>query len=151
MDTKNLGEEKQKLLNISYSENYSRRVRIRAMTLNMHLNMVSETIIAKTLCICDKTVKNYIRNYVKNGLLGLLQENPYRPKSELENYTDKIVESLEAEPCATINECCERIEKITGIKRSPTQVANFVKKRNLSISKQVKSLQKQTPQSKKSS
>lgn len=132
MDTKDFGEEKQKLLNISCSENYSRRVRIRAMAVNMHLNMIANTNIAKTLCICDKSVKKYIKTYEEKGLLGLLQENPYRPKSELENYADKIVESLEQEPCSTINECCERIKKITGIKRSPTQVANFIKKRILS-------------------
>ena len=133
MDTKKLAEEKQNLLNISYADSYSRRVKIRVMALNMHLNLIPNIIIAKTLGICDKSVGNYIKTYDKNGLIGLLQENPYRPKSQLESYTEQIVESLESEPCATINECCERIEKITGIKRSPTQVTNFIKKRILSI------------------
>lgn len=150
MDKKDLAEEKQKLLNINYTESYSRRVRIRAMALNMHLNKISVSNIAKTLCISDKSVYNYIVKYNKSGILGLLQENPYRPKSDLENYSHKIVESLENEPCATINECCERITQVTGIKRSPTQVATFIKKKNLSISKQVKSLQKLTQKSKKS-
>jgi transposase len=133
VDAKKLAEEKQNLLNISCADNYSRRVKIRAMALNMHINLIPNTIIAKTLGICEKSVGNYIKMYEEKGLLGLLQENPYRPKSELENYTDKIVESLQNEPCATINECCERIEKITGIKRCPTQVANFIKKKILSI------------------
>jgi transposase len=129
VDKAKLAEEKQKLLNISYSKNYSRRVQIRAMAINMHLNVISPSLIAKTLCISEKSVYNYIKIYDEKGILGLLQENPYRPKSELEYYSDKIVESLENEPCATINECCERIENITGIKRSPTQVATFIKKR----------------------
>jgi transposase len=133
VNKKEAAEEKQKLLNINYSDNYSRRVKIRAMALNMHLNSVPNALIAKTLGICDKSVGNYIKIYERTGILGLIQEKPYRPKSELENYTDKIVESLENEPCATINECCERIENLTGIKRSPTQVANFIKKRILSI------------------
>lgn len=133
MDKRELAEEKQKLLNINYSENYSRRVRIRAMALNMHLNMISGTIIAKTLCISEKSVYNYIKIYDKYGIMGLLQENPYRPKSDLEGYSEIIIESLENEPCTTINECCERIENITGIKRSPTQVATFIKKRILNI------------------
>jgi transposase len=133
MDKRELAEEKQKLLNINYDEKYSKRVRKRAMAINMYLNKINITIIAKILCISEKSVYNYIEKYNKYGILGLIQENPYRPKSELENYSDKIVETLENEPCATINECCEKIEEITGIKRSPTQVANFIKKKNSSI------------------
>lgn len=132
MDKKELSEEKQKLLNINYDENYSKRVRKRAMAINMHLNKLSVSIIAKTLCMSEKSVYNYIEKYSKSGILGLLQENPYRPQSELEMHSDKIVESLENKPCSTINECCERIEEITGLKRSPTQVTTFIKKRNLS-------------------
>jgi len=133
MDKRKLAEEKQKLLNINYTQSYSRRVRIRAMALNMHLNMISVSIIAKTLCTSEKSVYKYIQNYNKNGVLGLLQENPNRPKSDLESYSDQIIESLENEPCATINECCKRIENITGIKRSPTQVTTFIKKNILSM------------------
>jgi len=125
----NSGEEKQRLLNINYDEKYSRRIRIRAMAVNMHLNNISSAIIAKTLCISEKSVYNYVKIYNKSGILGLIQENPYRPKSELENYSDKIIESLENEPCSTINECRERIHEITGIERSPTQISNFIKKK----------------------
>jgi transposase len=129
VDKIKLAEEKQKLLNISYSKEYSRRVQIRAMAVNMHLNEIATSTIAKTLCKSEKSVYNYIKIYNEKGILGLLQENPYRPKSDLESYSEIIVESLESEPCATINECCERIENITGIKRSPTQVSTFIKKR----------------------
>ena len=145
MEMNNLNDEKQKLINISCDEMYSRRIKIRTMAINMYLNMITVPVIAKTLNICDKSVKKYIKKYEEKGIIGLLQENPYRPKSDLEQYTAKIIESLENEPCATINECCERIEKITGIKRSPTQVANFIKKKTSNISKLVKSLRKQTP------
>jgi transposase len=75
-------------------------------------------------------VKKYIQKYEEKGLLELIQENPYRPKSVLEDYTKIITENLESEPCSTINECRERIKEITGIERSPTQVTNFIKKKD---------------------
>ena len=133
MDTNNNAKEIEKLLSINCSDDYSRRVKIRAMAINMYLNMISEKTIAKILCISEKSVYKYIKKYNEQGILGLIQENPYRPKSILEKYTEDIVECLGNQPCATINECAERIESITGIRRSPTQVSNFIKKRILSI------------------
>jgi len=123
-------EEKQQLLEIAYSEKSSRRVKTRVMAVNMYANDVSILIIAKTLRISDKSVKKYIQKYKEKGLLELIQENPYRPKSVLEDYTKIITENLESEPCSTINECRERIKGITGIERSPTQVTNFIKKKD---------------------
>jgi transposase len=123
-------EEKQQLLEIAYSEKSSRRVKTRVMAVNMYANDVSILIIAKTLRISDKSVKKYIQKYEEKGLLELIQENPYRPKSVLEDYTKIITENLESEPCSTINECRERIKKLTGIERSPTQITNFIKKKD---------------------
>ena len=123
-------EEKQKLLEIVYSEKSSRRVKTRTMAVNMYANDISISIIAKTLRISDKTVKKYIQKYEEKGLLELIQENPYRPKSILDDYTEIITKNLENEPCSTINECRERIKAITGIERSPTQVTNFIKKKD---------------------
>lgn len=133
MNTNNTATEVEKLLMISCSDNYSRRVKIRAMAVNMYLNMIPDVTISKSLCISKKSVDKYIKAYNEKGILGLTQENPYRPKSELEKYSEDIVECLDNQPCATINECVERIESITGIRRSPTQVSNFIKKRILSI------------------
>lgn len=141
--------EKSELLKIAYSADVSKRVRKRVLTINMHLNGVDEKIIAKILGICDKSVKNYIKRYVEKGLLDLIQEKKYKPESEMEKYSTEIVDTLEKEPCISIKECCYRIEKITGFKRSTTQVAKFIKKKVLSFSKLVKFLQKQIQKNKK--
>jgi transposase len=59
---------------------------------------------------------------------SITQRNPYRPKSKLESYTELIKEDFEKSLPATATEASERIEKLTGIKRSPTQVRNFMHK-----------------------
>lgn len=123
-------EEKQQLLEIAYSEKSSRRVKTRVMAVNMYANGILISIIAKTLRVSDKSIKKYIQRYEERGLLELIQENPYRPKSDLDNYAEAIIKNLEKDPCSTINECCERIKGITGIERSPTQVTNFIKKKS---------------------
>jgi len=130
MDKRKIAEEKQRLLNINYTETYSKRVRKKAMAINMYLNDITPLSISKILCISDRSVYKYIELYREKGVLGLLQENPNRPISELELYSDEIIETLKKEPCSTINECSEKIENLTGIKRSPTQVAKFLKKKN---------------------
>lgn len=141
--------EKSELLKIAYSTDTSKRIRKRVLAVNMHLSGVDEKIIAKILGICDKSVKNYIKRYFEKGLLDLIQEKNYKPESEMEKYSSEIVESLEKEPCISIKECCFRIEKITGLKRSTTQVSKFIKKKVLSFSKLVKFLQKQIQKNKK--
>lgn len=135
--------DKSELLKIAYAENTSKRVRKRVLSVSMCLNGIDEEIAAKTLGICDKSVKNYMKKYSEKGLMSLIQEKPYRPESEMEKYATEIVESLENEPCMSLKECCARIEKLTGLKRSKTQVANFIKKKDSDCSKLVKSLQKQ--------
>ena len=149
MNSNKYTNEKSELLKIAYSTDISKRVRKRVLAVNMHLNGVDETIIAKILGICDKSVKNYIKRYFEKGLLDLIQEKNYKPESEMEKYSSEIVENLEKEPCMSIKECCSRIEKITGLKRSTTQVSKFIKKKVLSFSKLVKFLQRQTQKNKK--
>ena len=51
----------------------------------------------------------------------------YRPKSELESQRETLKKYFEKNPPATINEAVYRIEELTGIKRSPTQVRKFLK------------------------
>ena len=47
--------------------------------------------------------------------------------SELAAFRDIIRASFEDQPVFTIAEACDRIEKLTGIRRSLTQVRKFLK------------------------
>lgn len=78
--------------------------------------------------LSQPTVRNYLKLYQAGGLEKLKELNFYRPVSELEAHREKIKADFEAQLPATINEAVHRIEKLTGIRRSPTQVREFLKR-----------------------
>jgi transposase len=57
----------------------------------------------------------------------LRRSNAQRPVSELAAFRDIIRTSFEEQPVSTIAEACNRIEKLTGIRRGPSQVRKFLK------------------------
>ena len=77
--------------------------------------------------VSQPTLRKYLNRYQKGGLEKLKELNFYRPSSELEEYRDILREEFEKNPPATINQAVERIEKLTGLRRSPTQVRHFLK------------------------
>ena len=82
-----------------HTPNYTRRIRTRLLVVNLYINGIEKVAIAKILCISTKSVEKYIEIYGNKGVNGLLEENPYRPKSELEQYKDEIKKDLEENPC----------------------------------------------------
>lgn len=58
---------------------------------------------------------------------GLRHSSVQKAVSELATFRDIIRASFEEAPVCTIAEACDRIEKLTGIRRSPTQVRKFLK------------------------
>ena len=83
--------------------------------------------IAKLAGVCDSSVTNYLRLYQKGGLDEVRKVSFYRPKSELEKHFDSIEEYFREHPVATIKEAVAKIEELTGIHRSETQVRKFLK------------------------
>jgi transposase len=72
-------------------------------------------------------VQRYVEAYRRGGLDGLRRSDVPRPVSELTALRDIIRASFEEQPVRTIAEACDRIENLTGIRRSPTQVRKFLK------------------------
>ncbi len=83
--------------------------------------------IGHILRIDQKTLRSYLRMYQAGGIEALKALNFYRPVSELEAHQEKLKAEFEAHPPKTINEAVKRIEELTGIHRSPTQVNKFLK------------------------
>jgi len=78
--------------------------------------------------ISQKTLRGYLRMYQVGGIEALKALNFYRPKSELDDHREQLKAEFEAHPAKSIKEAIQRIEKLTDIRRSPTQVVKFLKK-----------------------
>jgi transposase len=88
---------------------------------------ISHPKICQLAGISPNTLLTYLRDYQEGGIEKLKEINFYRPKSELESQRETLKKYFEKNPPATINEAVYRIEELTGIKRSPTQVRKFLK------------------------
>jgi transposase len=84
--------------------------------------------ISKLSGVCDNAVTKYLRLYRQSGLDGIRKVNFYRPKSELENHSDSIEQYFRENPVASLSEAVAKIEELTGIRRSRTQVSVFLRK-----------------------
>jgi transposase len=79
--------------------------------------------------ICNNTLLSFFKQYNEGGLERLREMKFFRPQSEMEAYSGKIEQYFEENPPASIGEAVAKIEKLTGIKRSETQVRKFLKDR----------------------
>jgi transposase len=87
--------------------------------------------IASCVGVCENTVRSYFRQYQSGGIEALKRLEFRRPTSDLEASHDTIEAYFREHPATTIPQAVERIEELTGIKRSPTQVGVFLKKLGL--------------------
>jgi hypothetical protein len=85
------------------------------------------SLICKVSGICLNTLLSYFKQYNEGGLTGLQEINFYCPKSELQQYSSSIEKYFEENPPSSIRESVLKIEELTGIKRSETQVRKFMK------------------------
>jgi transposase len=78
------------------------------------------------------TVQRYVAAFRDGGLEGLRGWGVTGPVSGLAAHRDLIREEFTRQPARSMNEACERIERLTGIRRQPTQVRKFLKGMGLS-------------------
>ncbi len=77
------------------------------------------------------SVGYWTNRYRQGGFESLCKVGYGANKSKLENYADSILESFTKQPPMSINEAKWRIETMTGIDRSPSQVRAFMKRHGL--------------------
>ena len=87
--------------------------------------------IASCVGVCENTVRSYFHQYQSGGIEALKRLEFRRPISDLEAHHDSIEAYFREHPVTTIPQAGKRIEELTGIKRSPTQVGIFLKKLGL--------------------
>jgi transposase len=83
--------------------------------------------IASCVGVCENTVRCYFKQYQTGGIEALKCLSFRRPTSELEAHHDAIETYFREHPAPTLPQAVKRIEELTGIKRSPTQVGIFLK------------------------
>lgn len=89
---------------------------------------ISHNQICDILRITRATLGKYLKEYAKGGIEKVKEINFYKPQSKLDEHVTTIKKHLENTPPATIAEAQNKIEKLTGIKRSPTQIRAFLKR-----------------------
>lgn len=122
-----LTEEEQQVVNEEREAHPNPTVRRRMLALwLLHCGLTREKA-AEVAGVGRATVERVVDAYREAGLDGLRRWNRKGPTSELAAYRDLIRASFEEEPVRTVAEAADRIEKLTGLRRGPTQVRKFMK------------------------
>jgi transposase len=90
-------------------------------------------LIAKLSGVSENTMREYLRLYEEGGIEKLKEVNFYRPESELQAHIISLEAYFRENPPATIKEAQNEIEVLTGIRRSETQVRQFLKKNSICV------------------
>ena len=104
--------------------------RMEALWLKSH--HLPHGLIAKLVGVSENTVRAYFQRFSAGGIEKLKEVDFYRPESALVEHTTSREAYFRDHPPATIKEVQREIETLTGIKRSETQVAEFLKKNSIS-------------------
>ena len=89
--------------------------------------------IARLVDITENTLRDYFQLYAEGGLEKLKEVYFYRPESELMGHLTSLEAHFRAHPPASIKEAQSEIEALTGIRRSETQVREFLKKNSIYV------------------
>ena len=95
--------------------------------------------VARLLHVTEGTVRSYLVAYRDGGLAALEQFNPHPHSAALDAHATTLREAFTNTPPHTVQEAVDRIEALTGIHRSPTQVRVWLKKTGLAVERPVPS------------
>ena len=89
--------------------------------------------IAELVGVTENTIRAYFELYQQGGVEKLKGLNYYVPESQLNTYGTSLEAHFRDKPPASIQEAQSELETITGVKRSETQIAEFLKKNSISV------------------
>lgn len=127
------------MINIEFSEadikalNYERyhhphpRVQLKMEALLLKSKKMSHKDICYFTGISPNTLRTYFRAFKEGGIEALKEINFYQPKSELNQHRSTLEDYFREHPPATAKEAMNKIEELTGIKRSENRVREFLK------------------------
>ena len=94
---------------------------------------LSHDLIARAVGITENTMREYFALYAEGGVEKLKEVHYFCPQSKLTAHVSSLEAYFQANPPASIKEAQSQIETLTGIKRSETQVREFLKKNSISV------------------
>lgn len=89
--------------------------------------------IAQLVGVSENTIREYFELYEQGGVDRLKELNYYRPESELNTHIVSLEAHFRDNPPKSIKQAQSEIEAITGVKRSQTQVGEFLKKNSICV------------------
>lgn len=89
--------------------------------------------IAQLVNITENTLRDYFQLYLEGGVERLKEVEIQGPESVLQEHYASLEAYFRTHPPATIKEAQNKIEALTGIKRSETQVREYCKKNSISV------------------
>jgi transposase len=122
-----LTEEQQQIVNAERDSHPHEHVRRKMLVLWLLHCGLRRAKAAEVAGLGRATVQRYLAAFREGGLEGLRQWGVTGPVSDLAAHRDLIREEFTRQPPRSTNEACERIERLTGIRRQPTQVRQFLK------------------------
>ena len=103
------------------------RVQVRMEALYLRSQGVANRDIPRLCGISKASFHRYLTAYATGGIERLQRFEPRRPRSLLHQHRPTIEADFQPRPPATVAEAAARIEALTGMKRKPTQVRQFLK------------------------
>lgn len=109
-------------------------VQRRMETLLLKAHNLSHGQIEEIVGVTGNTIREYFELYQQGGIEKLKEINYYKPEGELVKHIVSLETYFRDNPPASVKEAQKEIEEITGVKRSETQVREFLKKNSISVS-----------------
>ena len=81
---------------------------------------------ARLANVSVKTARRYLRQYLKGGLEALKDNRYAKPTSELDNHSKTLKEYFTENPPVSVKQAQDAIERLTGLRRSESQVRKFM-------------------------
>ena len=85
--------------------------------------------------ISENTLRSYLRQYQEGGVESLKQTDWDGPASELADHRQAIEDHFRKNPPRSTGQAAADIERITGLRRGPTQVRKYLKRLGLKFRK----------------
>ena len=111
------------------------RVQQKMEVLYLKSQGISHQDICRIVRISKPTLAGYLSDYLAGGIEKLKEINFNQPTSELDAHTTMLKEYFEQHLPASTAEAQSKIEELTGIKRSPSQIRAFMKRVGLKCRK----------------